>query len=125
MCAEKNVDIVCIKDLFSHAMHVHFFSFHIWAEWQSLHEKHGILKFLNIWMLLIFPGNSDFLHESSWNETIVRTYLNSNIRRSIYEKGNWNTNAWVSNSKTSNKSTLNFLKAKFFFIISCRNINKM
>jgi hypothetical protein len=120
MSAEKNIYVVSIE--YSSELLVHLIDIHLVGKWQSLDEKHTVLKFCSIRMMLLLPENLDWLSESSWNETAVRLYKNWDWCRSIHEICNWTLFAWVRNVELSHQSSIKVLKGKFFFWC---NINKM
>jgi len=93
MSAEKNVYVVSIE--YSGELLVHFIDVHRWRKWQSLDEKHAILKSCRVWVLLLLPENLDWLGESGWDETTVRLYENWNRGRSVHEICDWALFAWV------------------------------
>lgn len=95
MSAEKNVHVVSVEN--SSKLLVHLIDIHLWWKWQSLDEKHAVLKSSCIWVLLLLPENLNWLTESCWNETTVRLYKNWNWCWSIHEICNWALFAWVSN----------------------------
>lgn len=108
---EKNVNIVSIED--SWQVLVQLIKIHIWADWKSLDEEHGILKSIDVWFLLGLPNNSDNLLESGWNKSKVWYDSNWDWCRGVNEECDWASLAWVRKSELGDQRTIHVLELEF------------
>lgn len=95
MGAEKNVNIVSVKD--SGKLLVHLIDIHLWWKRQCLDKEHAVLKSCNIWSILGFPENLDWLGECSWDKSTVWFDQNWNWCRCINKECNWASLTWIRN----------------------------
>ena len=93
MGSEKDVHVVGVEHL--RKLLVHCIKVHFWGERKSFHEEHGVLKFLNIWLVSSFPDYFHDLLEGAWDETTVWNNFARDRGRGVDEESNWALLTWV------------------------------
>lgn len=76
---EQNGYIIRVE----HGLHIqaHQMQICVWLQWNGLHEEHGILQSVYIWLVLSRPRNTDHTLLLLWsNKAHIRRYLHWNRR---------------------------------------------
>ena len=121
MSSEKNVDVIGVEHLSK--LLVHLINLHLWAERESLHEEHWVLKSLNIWVVPSFPDYFHNLLESTWDETTVWNDFDWDWSGCVDEECDWTLLAWIGNSKLWDQVAFKVLKIKL--LVSGVNVNEL
>lgn len=112
MGGKQDVDVIGVK----HSGHVcsTVFDVHLWRNWQSLYEEHGVLKLDWVWLIVLFPDNLDLLAESSRDKALMCDNLQVHVSSCKHMICNVTVLAGVGDLELSNQVTLHLFELNLF-----------